>query len=101
MATKTQKKKHTRKTRKRYELVTFESSLFDGEFTLPNQAQMPLGVVEGVQSGAIGKMTAWLEAAGTEDADIDAFRELSGEELETFIREWGEGQLANAPKSGA
>ena len=95
------KKTHKRKVAKRYEMVKFESSLFEGEFTLPKQSQMPIGVVEAMQAGEVQKLTGWLADAGADQADVDAFRELSGDELETFIKDWGSGDLANAPKSSA
>lgn len=93
------KKKVVRKAAKRYEMVKFTTDIFDGEFVLPKFAP-PLGVMRRIQEGDVSKLIEWLEAAKVDSDYIEAIEDLGIEgELEQFITDWTEGQLANAPKS--
>lgn len=93
------KKKVVRKNAKRYEMVKFTNENFEGEFVLPKFAP-PLGVMRRVQEGNVAKLIDWLEETGVDAEYIDAIDSIDVEnELEQFIKDWTEGQLANAPKS--
>lgn len=95
------KRKFERKQKKQYKMVTFESSIFEGEFTLPALEHMPNGVPRSLGSNGdvAGKLPAWLKDAGTEEEAIDAIAELDGEEFNTFMEEWGKGSEITLPKS--
>jgi hypothetical protein len=93
------KKKHTRKVAKKYELVTFETPIYDGEFTFPAQKHMPQKLMIAMGEGELSKLRDWLIEAGADESDVEAFLDLDSEEAGQFIEAWGNGQLANAPKS--
>lgn len=93
------KKKVVRKSAKRYEMVKFTNENFEGEFVLPKFAP-PLGVMRRIQDGDVSKLIQWLEDAQVDPDYLEAIDSLDIEgELEQFITDWTEGQLANAPKS--
>lgn len=93
------KKKHARKVAKKYEYVTFETPIYEGEFTFPAQKHMPQKLMIAMSDGDLGKLRDWLVEAGTDEAGVEAFLDLDSEEAGAFIEAWGNGQLANAPKS--
>ena len=76
------KKKHTRKIAKIYRARTFESSIFDGEFTLPDVNQAPNSVI-----------AEWCISAGAAKEDTEIFWEMDPEETRTFIEEWSHGTV--------
>lgn len=84
--------------KKQYRMVTFESDLYDAPFTFPDQAHMNLGLVKAINSGDVGKLSAWLLAGGVDPEEVDALDELEQEELEDFIEAWGKGSSVNLPK---
>lgn len=93
------KKKHARKVAKKLEMVSFESPIYSGEFTFPAQKHMPQRLMIAMNEGELVKLRDWLSESGVDEGDIDAFLDLDGEEAADFVKAWGEGQLANAPKS--
>lgn len=92
------KKKIARKVEKRYEFVTFNYDVFEGDFVLP-KFPPPIGVLRRVQKGDVAKLIEWLEDAKVEEEYLEAIDSLDAEELEGFINAWTNGQLASAPKS--
>lgn len=93
------KRKFQRKTTKQYRMVQFETDLFDGQFVLPDQQHMNLGLVEALNSGRIDKLVVWLKEAGVNDEDmLDAIRSIDQEEMEGFMESWAKGSLADLPK---
>jgi len=102
MAATTDKKKSRfqRKKKKQYKMVTFESSIFEGEFKLPALEQMPNQVPRDMGRGFVGgKLDAWLEAAEVENEAIEAIGTLDAKEFETFMEEWGGASEVTVPKS--
>lgn len=101
-ATKTKKtvakSKYARKTKKRYAFVDFETEIFEGTFTFPSPEQLPLGVLNSLESGITTKLVTWLEEAGVDKDAIEAFEALEGEELLDFMKAWQDGKLS-VPKS--
>lgn len=91
-------RKNARKNAKQYRMVTFTNDLFEGDFIFPDFAQLSIGTVEALNKGDIGKVCSWLEEANVDQDSIDAFRDLTQEELEGFINDWTSGNLANLPK---
>lgn len=101
MPTSKPRKKINRKDggKKLYRMVHFESDLFDAPFTFPDQQHMTVGLVEAVNAGDMGELTKWLAKAKVQPEEIEALRELEGEEVEQFMREWGNGSIIDLPKS--
>lgn len=91
--TKAKTKKRVRKHEKTYRYRTFESSIFEGEFKLPEFKQMPSEYGLLVRAGDINGLYNWLAEAGIDSEDIDAIKSLDPEELETFFKEWNSGEL--------
>ncbi|MEX3609768.1 hypothetical protein VVR12_01810 [Rothia sp. LK2588] len=92
------KKQIVRKTTKRYKMVTFETPIFEGEFTFPSPKQMPLKVLRGLTRADVDAIVEWLKAAGVAEHEIEAFTDLDGEELEIFMKAWQDGHITT-PKS--
>ncbi|MDO4919947.1 hypothetical protein [Kocuria sp.] len=92
------KRKHVRKSEKQLTMVDFETPIFDGTFTLPSPKHMPIGVAAAVQKGDVSEIFAWLEKAGVDEEDLDAFRSLEGEEVQDFMTAWTDGETS-VPKS--
>jgi hypothetical protein len=100
MAATTPKKKFTRKTAKRYDMVSFETEIFDGTFTLPDQRHFTLGIAEALNKGDVGALLEWLEGTVKVDEEtVDAIRDLDQTELQDFIKGWGKGSAVDAGKS--
>lgn len=93
------KRKYTRKTPKRYEFVEFTSSLFDESFKFPKLDTAPLRVVEALNTGEIQHVSEWLLGAGVDSEAIEAYRDLTKDELNEFIAEWTAGLPVTIPKS--
>lgn len=94
MATaKAKTKKRVRKYEKTYRYRTFESSIFEGEFKLPEFKQMPSEYGLLVRVGDMNGLYNWLAEVGIDSEDIDAIKSLDSEELETFFEEWNSGEL--------
>lgn len=91
-------KTRKRKVAKKYEMVTFETPIFEGEFTFPSPKHMPLKVLAGFETGNVAVLSEWLKGAGISDEDIEAFGELDGEELGEFMKAWTDGEIS-VPKS--
>lgn len=87
----------TRKTKKRYEFVEFESELFDGVFRLPRFTQISIKRIKEMSTDPAA-ILGFLEDAGADQAAIEAVASLSGDELESFMDEWNGGQTIH-PKS--
>lgn len=92
------KRKNARKTAKQYRMVTFTSELFEDDFTLPDFAQLSIGTIEALNNGDVGKVCTWLEEAKVDKDAIEAFRDLTQEEIPDFIQDWRGGNLADLPK---
>lgn len=86
-------KKRVRKYEKQYRFRTFESSIFEGEFKLPEFKQMPTEYGLLVRVGDMNGLYGWLAEVGISVEDIDAIKSLDSEELETFFKEWNSGEL--------
>ena len=91
-------RKNARKTAKQYRMVTFTNELFEDEFTFPDFAQLSIGTIEALNDGDVGRVCAWLEEAKVDQDSIDAFRDLTQEEAEGFMKDWRGGNLADLPK---
>lgn len=91
--TKAKTKKRVRKYEKTYRYRTFESSIFEGEFKLPEFKQMPSEYGLLVRVGDMNGLYNWLAEVGIDSEDIDAIKSLDSEELETFFQEWNSGEL--------
>lgn len=92
------KSKYARKSKKRYTFVDFETEIFEGTFTFPSPEQLPLGVINSLESGITTKLVTWLEEAGVDKDAVKAFESLEGEELLDFMEAWRDGSLS-VPKS--
>lgn len=92
------KRKYDRKTPKRYDFVTFKSSIFDDSFDFPKLETAPLRVIEAMNTGEVQHVSAWLRDAGVDPDAIEAYRDLSQDELMEFIEEWTAGQPVTIPK---
>lgn len=86
-------KKRVRKYEKKYRYRTFESSIFEGEFKLPEFKQMPTEYGLRVRVGDMSGLYDWLAEVGVSAEDIDAIKSLDSEELELFFSEWNSGEL--------
>lgn len=87
------KKKHARKSAKLYRSLTFESSIFDGEFTLPDMKQAPNHVIAAMERMDLDALTEWCISAGASKEDTEIFWEMDPEETRTFIEEWSRGTV--------
>ena len=92
-------KKVKRKSARHYQMVTFSNALFDGVFFLPSLQQVPMGVMMGASSGDLKPMIKWLRDAKVDESQVDAFLEMSADELECFTNDWGEASAVDAKKS--
>lgn len=94
------KKKHVRKKPKKYDMVTFESSLFEGEFTLPNVAKhMNPEAAQKLAAMDISGIVDILRSAGADEADIEVFCTLDNEDAAIFVEEWAKASQVSLPKS--
>lgn len=91
-------RKYARKTAKKYEFVTFETSIFEGEFRFPSPKHLPLKVMTAVSKSDIEPLITWLHEAKVDPEAIEAFETLDGEELAEFMSAWTDGEIS-APKS--
>lgn len=87
------KKKHTRKSAKLYRAVTFESSIYDGEFTLPDVKQAPNSVIAAMERMDLEALAEWCISAGASKEDTEIFWEMDLGETRTFIEEWSHGTV--------
>ena len=87
------KKKHARKSAKLYRSLTFESSIFDGEFTLPDMKQAPNHVIAAMERMDLDALAEWCISAGASKEDTEIFWEMDPEETRTFIEEWSRGAV--------
>nr|DAV95922.1 MAG TPA: hypothetical protein [Caudoviricetes sp.] len=92
-ATAAKSKKRVRKYEKQYRFRTFESSIFEGEFKLPEFKQMPGEYGSLVRTGNMNGLYDWLAEVGVIAEDIEAIKSLDSEELEIFFKEWDSGEL--------
>lgn len=93
------KKTFTRKSEKRYEMVTFTTPIYEEPFTFPAVKHMSQKLAMALDSGQFTAFYEWLRGAGVTEEEIDAFSVLDGEETREFIEAWGDGQAATLPKS--
>lgn len=93
------KRNFARKTEKTYQFVTFETELFEGEFSFPKFEHLPIRVVEALNTGDLQVATGWLRDAKVDPDQIEAFRDLDATELHDFISDWQKGQPVTLPKS--
>lgn len=89
--------KITRKVKKRYEFVEFESDLFDGVFRLPRFTQVNIKTMQEINSDP-SAILRFLEEAGAPADAIEAVSTLDGDEMENFMRDWNGGVVIH-PKS--
>lgn len=93
------KKTFTRKSQKRYEMVTFMTPIYEEEFTFPAVKHMSQKLAMALDAGQFKVFYEWLRNAGVSEEEIDAFASLDGEETREFIDAWSDGQLSTLPKS--
>lgn len=93
MAARKSTKKRIRKAAKLYTFATFETEIFEGEFSLPLLKQMPIGTAARFSKGDFAALTDWLDDAGVPAEDIDAIQSLDNEEFELFVEAWNSGVL--------
>lgn len=91
-------KTRKRKSAKKFEMVTFETPIFEGEFVFPSPKHMPIKVLAGFEKGNVAVLADWLRDAKVSEEDIEAFEELDGEELGEFMKSWTDGEIS-VPKS--
>lgn len=91
-------KTRKRKAAKRYEMVSFETPIFEGEFEFPSPKHMPLKVMRAFDEGNVSSLIGWLRDAKVSDEDIEAFESMDGEELGEFMKAWTDGEVS-VPKS--
>ena len=87
------KKKHARKSAKLYRSLTFESSIFDGEFTLPDIKQAPNHVIAAMERMDLDALAEWCISAGASKEDTEIFWEMDPEETQNLIEEWSHGTV--------
>lgn len=87
-----------RKVAKKYEIVTFETPIFEEEFNFPSPKHMPLKVLGGFEKGNVAVLVDWLREAKVDEEDLKAFESLDGEELAEFMKAWTDGEVS-VPKS--
>lgn len=95
------KRNFARKIEKSYPFVTFKSELFEDDFTFPKLESAPLRVIEAMNTGEVQHVSAWLLSAGTDKEAVEAYRDLSQEELMEFIEDWTNGQPVGLGKSAS
>ena len=93
------KKTFTRKSQKRYEMVTCMTPIYEEEVTFPAVKHMSQKLALSLDSGKFTEFYEWLRNAGVSEEEIDAFASLDGEETREFIDAWSDGQVATLPKS--
>lgn len=93
------KRKFERKVEKSYPFVAFKSELFDDEFSFPKLESAPMRVIEALNTGEVQHVSAWLLSAGADKDAVEAYRDLSKEELMEFIEDWTAGQPVGLGKS--
>ncbi len=93
------KRKYQRKQAKQYRMVQFTSDIFDDVFEMPDQQHMNLGLVTKMNDGDLGALVDWLREAGVDPEALDAIMTLDQGEIQTFIKEWGNGSLINLGES--
>lgn len=102
-APKTRKRKHVRVEKRRYEMVEFVPPMYATEdaepFRFPKLKHLSQGLAIKMEEGNISALRDWLIAADVDEEDLEAFLDLDGEELQEFMKAWGAGELATAPKS--
>lgn len=90
--------KPTRKRKKRYEFVTFETDIFEGPFTLPKMDHLDLKTAGALNDGNLSALADWLTEAGAPEGQIEAFMDLQQDEIEEFMDAWTSGQPVTVPK---
>lgn len=85
-----------RKNRKQYSMVSFEFEDFEGEFTLPKLDSLPLGVASALQNNNGGKLMSFLAEYAPDSAE--AVESLSGDEVEGFMKTWGDASGVDSGK---
>lgn len=96
----TAKKKIQRKAEKHYPIVRFTSDLFEGTFELPALSSFPLKVQRKLMAGDVDPLFQLLEDAHVSEDAQDAVDSLSGDEVGTFMEEWGNASEIPAGESG-
>lgn len=92
------KREHKRKNEKIYTFVEFSTEIFEEPFRLPDQKHFNVGLITDVQDGKLDSLLKWLQDAGTDEADIEAIRELEQNEIQDFMSAWSEGSSVSLPK---
>ena len=85
-----------RRNKKQYSMVSFELEAFEGEFTLPKLGGLPLGVASALQGGDASKLMKFLADYAPESAG--AVEELADEEVEEFMKAWGDASEVDTGK---
>ena len=66
------KKTFTRKSEKRYEMITFETPIYEEEFTFPAVKHMSQKLAMALDAGQFKVFYEWLRNAGVSEEEIDA-----------------------------
>lgn len=90
----------TRKNSRQFEMVRFESDLFDGQFELPALSSFDLKTQRHIMNNNVNPLFDLLREAGVPEDALDAIDSLAGDEVSTFMKEWGAAGPIPAPKSG-
>lgn len=82
------------------QMVTFEvPDLFEGEFTMPDLNQLPLGSVRKLQSvDGLDEMFRLCDEYKREEEKL-ALDELGADEVEVFVEAWSSASKIDLPKS--
>ena len=94
-------KKFARKSERKYPMVRFETSIFEGTFELPALSSFDLKTQRSLMSNDVNPLFDLLQAAKVDPEAIEAIDSLSGDEVAEFMTAWGEAGEVPAPKSGA
>lgn len=91
------KRKHSRRHEKIYQMVEFESEIFDGKFVFPKATHMNQKVATALDEGRFN-VHDWLREAGVDEESIEILPELDAEETQQFMKEWSNGDIISVPK---
>lgn len=73
--------------KKQRQMVSFELDGFEGEFTLPKLANLPLGVAAALTDGDLPKLLEFIGETASEE-NREAVGEIEGDEIEGFMAAW-------------
>lgn len=86
-----------RKGKKQRQLVSFEFEGFEGDFTLPALANLPLGVASALTNGDVQRLIEFIRDATSEDMAA-AVEAIEGDETEAFMQAWSDASGVDSGK---